>query len=107
MRETAAGFTGFQLSGDGKRVHLATSGKLFVFEREGGKVRELRTSPGVLLDPKFSPDGKLVSFARDHDVLVYDLADDEERAVTSGGTREVSHGIAEFVAQEEMHRFTG
>src|SRR5262249_19568938 len=30
-----------------------------------------------------------------------------ERRVTTGGTRTVPHGLAEFVAQEEMGRFTG
>ena len=36
-----------------------------------------------------------------------DLASDKESAVTTGGTEKKPHGIAEFVAQEEMDRFSG
>src|SRR5262249_58454928 len=59
------------------------------------------------LDPKFSPDGKAVSYVRDHDVFVFDLATGKERRVTTGGSERVTHGLAEFVAQEEMNRFSG
>jgi dipeptidyl-peptidase 4 len=69
--------------------------------------RELKTGPGHLLDPKFSPDGKSVSYVRDHDIYVLDLDSRKEHRVTTGGTEEVSHGLAEFVAQEEMGRFSG
>src|SRR5262249_32627034 len=43
----------------------------------------------------------------DYDVYVYDLAKEKERRVTTGGTERVSHGLAEFVAQEEMDRHSG
>src|SRR5262249_33100439 len=62
---------------------------------------------GTLLDPKFSPDGAKVAYVLDHDVYVYDLAANKESAVTHGGTAKVTHGLAEFVAQEEMDRFSG
>src|SRR5262249_43133681 len=67
----------------------------------------LATGTGTLLDPKFSPDGRLVSYVRDHDLYVYDLAAGKERAVTTGGSERKTHGLAEFVAQEEMRRYTG
>src|SRR5262249_14882468 len=50
---------------------------------------------------------KLVGYVKDYDVYVYDLAADKERRVTTGGTQEKTHGLAEFVAQEEMDRFSG
>ena len=40
-------------------------------------------------------------------MYVYDLATEKESAVTKGGTAMKTHGLAEFVAQEEMGRFTG
>ena len=36
-----------------------------------------------------------------------DLATQQERQITNGGTELLSHGLAEFVAQEEMARFSG
>jgi dipeptidyl-peptidase-4 len=107
MRVSVGGFTGFQLSEDGSQILLSLSGKLYVVQRASGAIHELQNSPGTILDPKFSPDGKSVSFVRDNDLFVYDLATQKERRLTTGGTEEVSHGLAEFVAQEEMFRYTG
>ena len=107
MRVSVGGFTNFQLSEDGSEILLTLSGKLYLVERATKKVRELPTGKGFLLDPKFSPDGKKISYVRDHDVYVLDLATSKETQVTKGGTALVEHGVAEFVAQEEMGRFTG
>jgi dipeptidyl-peptidase-4 len=107
MRVSVGGFTGFQLSRDGTLVLVSLSGRLYVYRRSDGDIRELNTGPGTILDPKFSPDGKCVAYVRNHDVSVIDLATGKERAVTTGGTERVTHGVAEFVAQEEMGRFTG
>ncbi len=107
MRVTAGGFTQFQLSRDGRRVLLGPGGRLFVLERGGGEVTELRTGTGPVVDPKFSPDGERVGYVRGHDVFVWDLRRNREWPVTRGGTDEVAHGLAEFVAQEEMGRFSG
>src|SRR6516162_5359924 len=107
MRVSGGGFTTFHLSDDGKLILLSLAGKLYVVERKSGAIRELNTGPGTLLDPKFSPDGTMVSFVRDNDVYVIDLAKQEEHRITTGGSKEVTNGLAEFVAQEEMYRFTG
>jgi dipeptidyl-peptidase-4 len=107
QRISVGGFSDYQLSEDGKLILLPLSGKLYLYQRDNGKVRELATGKGTLLDPKFSPDGSKVAYVLDHDVYVYDLATDKETAVTKGGTAKKPHGLAEFVAQEEMHRHSG
>jgi dipeptidyl-peptidase-4 len=106
QRISVGGFTVFQISDDGKLILLSLSGRLYVVTRGTNQARELKTGPGVI-DPKFAPDGAKVSYVRDHDVYVYDLAADQEARLTSGGSEILSHGTAEFVAQEEMSRFTG
>jgi dipeptidyl-peptidase-4 len=107
QRVSARGFTSYQLSPDGKRLLVALSGKLYVVERASEQVTQLATGPGACIDPKWSPDGARVSYVREHDVFVVDLANNSERRVTRGGTEVRPHGLAEFVAQEEMSRFTG
>jgi dipeptidyl-peptidase-4 len=107
MRVTARGFTSYQLSPDGTLILLSLSGKLYTVARATAASHELPTGPGTLLDPKFSPDGKSVSYVRDHDLYVLDLATKKEQRVTTGGTEAVTHGLAEFVAQEEMDRYSG
>ena len=107
QRVSVGGFTGFQLSEDGSRILVTLSGKLYVVRRDRGTVRELPAGPGTVLDPRFAPDGKSVAYVRDHDLYVLDLATRKEHRVTTGGTEQKTHGLAEFVAQEEMGRFSG
>jgi dipeptidyl-peptidase 4 len=107
QRVSVGGFANFQLSRDGAQILVGLSGKLYVVTRGGGKVTELKTGAGTIIDPKFSPDGKRVSFVRDHNLHVIDPATQREKRLTTGGTRAKSYGEAEFVAQEEMGRFTG
>jgi dipeptidyl-peptidase 4 len=107
QRVSAGGFTDYQLSEDGKQILLGLSGKLYVYDRAAAAVRELQTGKGTLLDPKFSPDGKQVGYVLDYDVYTYDLEKNKETRVTTGGTEKKTHGLAEFVAQEEMGRFSG
>src|ERR1041384_5306361 len=107
MRVSAGGFTSFQLSDDGDLILVSLSGRLYTVERASKKIRELPTGKGFLLDPKFSPDGKKISYVKNHDVFVLNLETLKENRVTTGGTALIEHGVAEFVAQEEMARFTG
>ncbi len=106
QRVSAKGFATYDLSEDGERILVSLSGKLYLFERSTGKVTELKTGPGVI-DPRFSSDGKQIAYVRDNDVFRIDLATNKEQRVTQGGTDEKTHGLAEFVAQEEMSRFSG
>lgn len=70
---------------------------------------------GALLDPRLSPDGTRVAFVRDDEIHVADArahaGAGRERALRqlTSGAREagVTHGLAEFVAQEEMDRLRG
>ena len=107
MRLSAAGIADYQLSKDGRLILVQYSGKLFVYDRTTAQARELKTGPGVILDPKFAPNGKLVGYVLNHDVFVYDLATDRETRLTEGGSEMRTNGLAEFVAQEEMHRYAG
>src|SRR4051812_27644009 len=81
QRVSVGGFTDFQLADDGARVLVSLSGKLYLLDRGQGSVRELRTGPGTLLDPKFSPDGNSVSYVRDHDLYVLNLESQKEEAI--------------------------
>jgi dipeptidyl-peptidase-4 len=106
MRLTAAGFADFSMDDTGRFLLLPLSGKLFIFDRTHETARELKVPPGAI-DPKWSPNGQKIAYVRDYDVYAYDLATDTETRVTKGGTLSKTNGLAEFVAQEEMGRFSG
>ena len=107
MRVSAGGFADFHFDESGQFLLLPLSGKLFIHDRTKATTRELKTPAGTIIDPKWSRDGKFIAYVRDHDVYVYELSTDKESAVTKGGTAVKTHGLAEFVAQEEMGRFSG
>jgi dipeptidyl-peptidase-4 len=104
-RQSLRGFTGFQMSKDGGKLLVALSSKLYVITRAGSHVTEL---PGrSWIDPHFSPDGRAVAAVRGGELHVIDLETQVDVALTSGATETIQHGVAEFVAQEEMDRHEG
>jgi dipeptidyl-peptidase-4 len=108
QRISVGGFADYHLNTAGTHVLVKLSNTLYVLDRATGKVQELKAGKdGAIVDPKWSPDGKRVGYVRGFDVYAYDLATDKETAVTTGGTQIKTHGLAEFVAQEEMGRFSG
>ncbi|MSP60965.1 MAG: S9 family peptidase [Myxococcales bacterium] len=107
MRQAARGFTFFDVSDDGALVLVALSGRLYTVARPGGAVAELSTGETPVEDPRFSPDGKRIAYVRDHDLYTYELATRKETRLTRSLHPRIESGRAEFVAQEEMNRFSG
>ena len=107
MRLAARGIASYELSRDGRLVLVPLGGKMFVLERASGAVREIAPGDAPPLDPRWSPDGRSVAFVRDGELHVVDLADGRVRKLTDGAGGTVTHGLAEFVAQEEMDRDQG
>jgi dipeptidyl-peptidase-4 len=105
-RQSLRGFTAFQMSADGARLLVTLSGKLYLIHRADLKVTEL---PGAgWIDPRFSPDGKFAAAVDAYRELnVIDLTASSSRIITFGASATLSHGLAEFVAQEEMSRSRG
>jgi dipeptidyl-peptidase-4 len=112
LRVLTTGFTSFELSEDGEHVILTLSGRLFVLVRATGKTRELPTGgegteAGAVIDPHLSHDGHRVAYVRGHDIFAIDVDGNREIQVTHGGSESLSHGVAEFIAQEELDRSRG
>ena len=63
---------------------------------------------GPVLNPTLSPDSSMIAFVKDAEVYVVSVNGGEPTQITSGarGTGK-THGLAEYIAQEEMHRLTG
>ncbi len=105
MRMTLTGITDFAISEDGARVLVSQGDHLSVVTLAGGAVSPV---PGAgWIAPHLSPDGRFVEGVRDNDVHVVELATGQDRALTTGGTDVVTHGLAEFAASEELDRSDG
>ncbi len=106
LRQTATGFTSFELSPDGLSILLPLASHIFVFDRMTGNVRELPVDNAF--DAHLTPDGKRVAYVRDNDVRILDIdGKSPEVTITRGGTDKKPHGMAEFIAQEEFDRERG
>ncbi|HZX43924.1 MAG TPA: DPP IV N-terminal domain-containing protein, partial [Myxococcaceae bacterium] len=113
QRVAARGLISYVLSDDGKTLVTPLSGRLYRVDVAGllaGRTVEQSVKalpPTGVLDPRLSSDGKLLSYVKGWDLHVLELATGKERRLTTGGSERVTHGLAEFVAQEEMGRFEG
>jgi dipeptidyl-peptidase 4 len=106
QRITTRGIATFVLAERGDLVLVPLSGSVFVLELGSGKAHRLAGVESAL-DARFSPDGRFVSFLRDHDLYVSDWRRGRVTRLTRGGSEVLTHGEAEFVAQEEMDRSAG
>lgn len=102
----STGIIEYEWSPDGKALLFPLGGDLYYLEL-GSEPRRLTQSAATETDAKISPAGSFVSFIREQNLYIIDLASGTERAITDSGGGAISFGMAEFVAQEEMYRFTG
>lgn len=59
-----------------------------------------------LEDAKFSPDGKWVSFVRNYNLWMVNVAGGDARAITTGGSEEILKGKLDWVYPEELNTST-
>ena len=66
----------------------------------------LDTPPGVI-DPRLSPDGSHVAYVADGALHVQDVATGTDDVLAAPDGPDVTWGLAEFIAAEEMDRMCG
>ncbi|MEO1043493.1 MAG: DPP IV N-terminal domain-containing protein [Pseudomonadota bacterium] len=101
------GIVQYQWDSTGEVILVPLAGDLFLVTLADGSVRQLTKTDAFEYDAKVSPSGGYVSFLRDGSLFVINLASGQERRLSPKGKDSVSYGTAEFVAQEEMSRYTG
>jgi dipeptidyl-peptidase 4 len=100
------GIVAYDWSADSQSIVVPLDGDIFLADLTGGVKRLTNTQAGEL-DATVSPKGGYVSFIRDQNLFVIDGKTGEEKALTTEGKGDISWGVAEFVAQEEMDRTKG
>ncbi|RYG18961.1 MAG: S9 family peptidase, partial [Caulobacteraceae bacterium] len=107
MRISARGVVEYSWDQQGRYILAPLEGDIFLANRADGKVRRLTETPDDEIDAKVSPKGSYVSYVRDQNLVVYDLASGKETPITDDGAGLITWATAEFIAQEEMDRDTG
>jgi len=106
-----SGVTSYDWDEQSRRLLIPAGGELYLVDAESGTVTKLVTGGPGAGDAQVSPLGRFVSYVRDQNLYVLGLdpglGGGGERPVTTEGKGPVSFGVAEFVAQEEMGRYTG
>jgi dipeptidyl-peptidase-4 len=103
-----SGVVSYSWDQQSRRLLIPAGGALYLADVASGAVTKLATGGPGASDAQVSPGGRYVGFVRDQNLHVLDLtAGGAEQAITSGAKDAVSYGVAEFVAQEEMGRYTG
>ncbi|MET9360295.1 prolyl oligopeptidase family serine peptidase [Streptomyces sp. NPDC006632] len=105
-REGSAGIVGYATDAAVELAAFALSGRLFTAELRAGTARELAV-PGPVLDPRPSPDGRLVAYVARGALRVVGAEGEDDRTLAEPESAEVTYGLAEFIAAEEMSRSRG
>lgn len=103
-RESGAGIVAFAGDRDLAIVTFSLAGRLFLADVEGREVRELPAA-GPAFDPRPDPTGQQVAYVSGG--ALYAVDRDGLHGRVLAGEEELSWGLAEFIAAEEMGRSRG
>ncbi len=114
-RQAAAGVVGFATDDAVTLAAFVLSGRLFTADlavdgatpgRPGPGVRALAT-PTPVIDPRPDPTGTHIAYVADRALRVVARSGGSDRALAVPEAENVTYGLAEFVAAEEMFRTRG
>jgi len=105
-RQPGSGIVGYATDNEMRIAAFALSGRLFVADLTGGDVRELPAA-GPVIDPRPDPTGSRVGYVSGEALRVIATDGSEDRALAEPDGPDVTYGLAEFVAAEEMGRTRG
>ena len=104
-REAAEGVVAYSTDRDVTKAVFAVAGRLVLADLVEGGARDL-PAEGSPYDPRLDPTGRRVAYVSGGALHVLEL-DGEDRVLASDDDPDVTWGVAEFVAAEEMDRGEG
>ncbi|MGI8916629.1 MAG: DPP IV N-terminal domain-containing protein [Chloroflexota bacterium] len=109
QRQRAHGVTQYTWAAHADRLIVPLPDGLYLLDGLDAVPRLLvGGSGGPIIDPQPSPDGRLVAFVRDDELYVVPATGGPPYQVTQGARGQgKAHGLAEYIAQEEMGRLHG
>jgi len=107
QRIYGVGIMEYQFSSDGNALLFPLNGDIYYYRLADKTAKRLTQTSAFETDVKFSPKGNFVSFIREQNIYVLNIASGLEKQLTLDGAGVIKNGMSEFVAQEEMGRMTG
>jgi dipeptidyl-peptidase-4 len=102
------GIMEYKFSSDGNALLFPLNGDIYYYNLTTKTAKRLTETDAFETDIKFSPKGNFISFIREQNVFVLNIASGKETQLTqNAGNKNIKNGMSEFVAQEEMDRMTG
>ncbi|WP_446750415.1 prolyl oligopeptidase family serine peptidase [Streptomyces sp. AC1-42T] len=105
-REGSSGIVGYAVDAAAELAAFALSGKVYVADLPAGTARALPV-PGPVIDPRPSPDGRHVAYVSKGALRVVGVDGEADRVLAEPEDDQVTYGLAEFIAAEEMGRSRG
>jgi dipeptidyl-peptidase-4 len=93
---------GYHWAPDSGHILFDANGQLWYFTLSTGKSVALSEPGESATDPKFSTDGKRLSYVRKHNLVVKDISGGGEKALTNDSSEDVLNGEVDWVYAEEL-----
>ena len=105
-REQAGGIVGYATDRAMRQAVFTLAGRLYVADLDTAIVRELPARAPVF-DPRPDPAGRRIAYVSERTLRLIEIDGTGDRALVQPESEQVSYGLAEFVAAEEMGRMRG
>ena len=92
-----------QLSADRAAALINYANDLFYYKFGSAEAVRLTNTADEEVGEEFSPDGKMVSFVKNYNIYVVDIATQRERSLTLDGNPKLFNGRLDWVYQEELY----
>ncbi|MFC5947123.1 prolyl oligopeptidase family serine peptidase [Pseudonocardia lutea] len=106
-REQAGGVVGYATDRALTRAVFPLSGNLYLAEFAGGLTPRLIETDGAVIDPRLDPTGARIAFVSGGALHVHLIAARTTHTLLTPEADEVTYGLADFVAAEEIDRMRG
>jgi dipeptidyl-peptidase 4 len=108
QRQLATGVTRYAWARSADRLLIPLQSGICVQDGVDASLRVVVAGGQPAIDPQLSPDGAWVAFVRDSELYVVSADGGAPRQLTFGArVNGWTHGVAEYIAQEEMGRSHG
>eukprot|EP01132_Coremiostelium_polycephalum_P005008 gene5008-6236_t len=110
QRIMSTGISSYKYDEKEKQFITAVNGKIFTISvKDSVKNPVIQEIPGDTYDHKLSSDGKVVSFIKNGDIWITDIATSNQHRITFGKDKssKILSGLPGFVYSEEFCRYTG